>query len=86
MKFSVLYVSCSSASFELDNHGPLPQANLMPTGGVSLENAKEWIKAGAVAIGTGGDLTAPAKTGDYDEVTRRAAQFVSLVKEAREGK
>jgi 2-dehydro-3-deoxyphosphogluconate aldolase/(4S)-4-hydroxy-2-oxoglutarate aldolase len=67
-------------------HGPLPQANLMPTGGVSLENAKEWIKAGAVAIGTGGDLTAPAKTGDYDEVTRRAAQFVSLVKEAREGK
>jgi 2-dehydro-3-deoxyphosphogluconate aldolase/(4S)-4-hydroxy-2-oxoglutarate aldolase len=67
-------------------HGPLPQANLMPTGGVSLENAKDWIKAGAVAIGTGGDLTAPAKTGDYDEVTRRAAQFVSLVKEAREGK
>jgi 2-dehydro-3-deoxyphosphogluconate aldolase/(4S)-4-hydroxy-2-oxoglutarate aldolase len=67
-------------------HGPLPQANLMPTGGVSLENAKDWIKAGAVAIGTGGDLTAPAKTGDYAEVTRRAKEFVRLVKEAREGK
>jgi 2-dehydro-3-deoxyphosphogluconate aldolase/(4S)-4-hydroxy-2-oxoglutarate aldolase len=58
----------------------------MPTGGVSLENAKDWIKAGAVAIGTGGDLTAPAKNGDYDEVIKRAKQFVSLVKEAREGK
>jgi 2-dehydro-3-deoxyphosphogluconate aldolase/(4S)-4-hydroxy-2-oxoglutarate aldolase len=67
-------------------HGPLPQANLMPTGGVSLENAKDWIKAGAVAIGTGGDLTAPAKTGDYAEVTRRAKEFVRLVHEAREGK
>lgn len=66
-------------------HGPLPQANLMPTGGVSIENAKEWIKAGAVAIGTGSDLTAPAKTGDYAEVTRRAKRFVSEVAEARKG-
>ena len=65
-------------------HGPLPQANLMPTGGVSLENAKEWIKAGAIAIGTGGQLTAPAKTGDYAEVTARAKRFVELVKEARD--
>lgn len=65
-------------------HGPLPQANLMPTGGVSLNNAKDWIKAGAVAIGTGGELTAPAKIGDYAEVSARAKRFVSLVKEARE--
>ncbi len=65
-------------------HGPLPQANLMPTGGVSLDNAKEWIKNGAVAIGIGGQLTAPAKRGDYPEVTRRAQEFVRLVSEARE--
>ena len=65
-------------------HGPLPQANLMPTGGVSLDNAKEWIKAGAIAIGTGGQLTAPAKTGDYEAVTQIASRFVALVKEARE--
>jgi 2-dehydro-3-deoxyphosphogluconate aldolase/(4S)-4-hydroxy-2-oxoglutarate aldolase len=76
---------CSPAYFKAV-HGPLPQANLMPTGGVSLENAQDWIKAGAVAIGTGGDLTAPAKTGDYAEVTRRAKEFVRLVKEARKGK
>lgn len=65
-------------------HGPLPQANLMPTGGVSLENAKDWIKSGAVAIGTGGQLTAPAKKGDYAGVTKIAAEFVRLVKEARD--
>lgn len=78
--------SNASPSYFKAVHGPLPQANLMPTGGVSLENAKDWIKAGAIAIGTGGDLTSPAKTGNYEEVTRRAETFVRLVKEAREGK
>ena len=46
--------------------GPLPQANVMPTGGVSLDNLKDWIKAGAVAVGIGSDLTKEAvKTGDF---------------------
>jgi 2-dehydro-3-deoxyphosphogluconate aldolase/(4S)-4-hydroxy-2-oxoglutarate aldolase len=63
--------------------GPLPQANLMPTGGVSLDNAAEWIKAGCVAIGVGGSLTAGAKTGDYQAVTGKAKQFVAAVREAR---
>ena len=77
--------SQASPSYFKAVHGPLPQANLMPTGGVSLSNAKEWIKAGAVAIGTGSDLTAPAKTGNYEEVTTKAAEFVRLVAEARRG-
>jgi len=63
--------------------GPLPQANFMPTGGVSLDNVKDWIKAGAVAVGTGGDLTRGAKTGDYKLVTQTAAKFVEAVKKAR---
>ena len=63
--------------------GPLPQANFMPTGGVSLDNVKDWIKAGAVAVGTGGDLTKGAKTGDYKLVTETAAKFVAAVKAAR---
>lgn len=63
--------------------GPVPQGNFMPTGGVNLENAAEWIKAGAVAIGTGGDLTKGAKTGDYGLVTETAKQFVEAVKKAR---
>lgn len=44
---------------------PVPQGNYMPTGGVNLSNVKDWIKAGAIAVGTGGDLTKGAKTGDY---------------------
>jgi len=63
--------------------GPLPQANFMPTGGVSLDNVKDWIKAGAVAVGTGGDLTRGAKTGDYKLVTETAVKFVEAVKKAR---
>ncbi|MBC8062815.1 MAG: bifunctional 4-hydroxy-2-oxoglutarate aldolase/2-dehydro-3-deoxy-phosphogluconate aldolase [Clostridiaceae bacterium] len=64
--------------------GPLPQANFMPTGGVSLDNVKDWIKAGAVAVGTGGDLTKGAKDGNYELVTETAAKFVEAVKKARE--
>lgn len=63
--------------------GPLPQANFMPTGGVNLDNIKDWVKAGAVAVGTGGDLTKGAKTGDYKLVTETAAKFVEAVKNAR---
>lgn len=63
--------------------GPLPQANFMPTGGVSLDNIKDWIKAGAIAVGTGGDLTKGAKSGDYEAVTETAAKFVAEVKKAR---
>lgn len=64
--------------------GPLPQANFMPTGGVSLDNVKDWIKAGAVAVGTGGDLTKGAKDGNYALVTETAAKFVEAVRKARE--
>jgi 2-dehydro-3-deoxyphosphogluconate aldolase/(4S)-4-hydroxy-2-oxoglutarate aldolase len=63
--------------------GPLPQASLMPTGGVTLDNVAEWIKAGSVAVGVGGNLTAGAKTGDFATITRLAQQFVEKIKEAR---
>jgi 2-dehydro-3-deoxyphosphogluconate aldolase/(4S)-4-hydroxy-2-oxoglutarate aldolase len=63
--------------------GPLPQAALMPTGGVGLENVAEWIKAGCVAVGVGGNLTAGAKTGDYDSIARIAAEFIAKIREAR---
>ena len=63
--------------------GPLPQANFMPTGGVNLENIKDWVKAGAVAVGTGSDLTKGAKSGDYNLVTETAAKFVEELRKAR---
>ena len=64
-------------------HGPIPQAPLMPTGGVAADNVKEWFAAGAVALGVGGSLTAGAKTGDYAAVTAAAKLFVAKIREAR---
>jgi 2-dehydro-3-deoxyphosphogluconate aldolase/(4S)-4-hydroxy-2-oxoglutarate aldolase len=64
--------------------GPLPQAPLMPTGGVDLSNVAEWIKAGAVAVGTGSSLTGPAKAGDFAAVTRTAREFIEKIREARQ--
>ena len=63
--------------------GPVPQAKMMPTGGVDLSNVGEWIKAGAVAVGAGGSLTKGAKTGDYKAITETAKEFIAKVKEAR---
>ncbi|SFE21562.1 2-dehydro-3-deoxyphosphogluconate aldolase / (4S)-4-hydroxy-2-oxoglutarate aldolase [Lentibacillus persicus] len=68
-------------SFIKDIHGPLPHINMMPTGGVSLENAKEWLEAGAVMLGVGGEITKPAKKGNYDKVTNLAEKFQNMVKE-----
>ena len=64
-------------------HGPIPQAELMPTGGVSVDNAAEWIRAGAVAVGAGGSLTAGAKTGDYGKITETARRFIEEIQAAR---
>jgi len=64
--------------------GPMPQLRMMPTGGVSVENAGEWIRAGAVAVGVGGALTAGAKKGDYASITEIGRQLVAEVKKARE--
>lgn len=64
-------------------HGPIPQAKMMPTGGVSAENAGEWIKAGAVAVGAGSDLTKGAKTGDFDSIVSIGRQMIEAVRLAR---
>jgi 2-dehydro-3-deoxyphosphogluconate aldolase/(4S)-4-hydroxy-2-oxoglutarate aldolase len=64
--------------------GPMPQANIMPTGGVNLDNLGEWVKAGAIAVGIGSDLTAEAvKTGDYTHIARKSAQYVEAYKAAK---
>lgn len=63
--------------------GPIPQAQLMPTGGVNIDNVDQWIKSGAVAVGAGSSLVGPAKVGDYAEVTRLAKDFVNKISETR---
>lgn len=63
--------------------GPLPQAPLMPTGGVSLDNVAEWIKVGCIAVGVGGNLTGGAKTGDYQSITDIGKAFIEKIRQAR---
>ena len=64
-------------------HGPVPQAKIMPTGGVSLDNVDQWFKNGVVAVGAGTCLTGGAKTGDYALITKTAKEFVEKIKAAR---
>jgi 2-dehydro-3-deoxyphosphogluconate aldolase / (4S)-4-hydroxy-2-oxoglutarate aldolase len=58
---------------------PLPQIELLPTGGVNLNTAADFIKAGAFALGVGADLV----TGDAASITEKARQYVAVVAAAR---
>lgn len=64
---------------------PLPQIELVPTGGVSLKTAADFIKAGASALGVGADLVdiKAIREGQDKVITERARQFVEIVREAR---
>lgn len=62
---------------------PLPHINLMPTGGVSLENMATWFDAGVVAVGVGGNLLAPAAEGNFAKVTEIAKQYAEKLTEIR---
>ena len=65
---------------------PLPQIELVPTGGVSLKTAADFIKAGAMALGVGADLVDPKALRDGNEglITDRARQFIEIVRKARQ--
>ena len=60
---------------------PLPQIELVPTGGVSLENAADFIRAGAAALGVGADLV--DIKAESSLITERAKQFVEIVRQTR---
>ena len=64
---------------------PLPHIELVPTGGVSLKTAADFIKAGASALGVGADLVdlKAIRDGQTGVITERAKQFVQIVREAR---
>ena len=59
--------------------GPLPYAQIMPTGGVDVNNAAEWIKSGAVALGAGSSLTG----GDYETIVATAKEFIKNIRGSR---
>ena len=55
--------------------GPFPNLRAIPTGGVTTENARAFLEAGAVALGVGGALTGRVPQGSYDMVAKRTAEF-----------
>jgi 2-dehydro-3-deoxyphosphogluconate aldolase/(4S)-4-hydroxy-2-oxoglutarate aldolase len=65
--------------------GPFPQIEMIPTGGVNLETVGEFLKAGACAVGVGGELVDAKcmKEGRYDVIEERARQFVAAIAKAR---
>ena len=77
--------SVGGASYIKNLLGPLPHVKIIPTGGVSLKTAADFIRAGARALGVGTDLVdvKAIRAGDAHIVTERARQFVEIVREAR---
>ena len=71
--------------FIKDVRAPLPQVKLMPTGGVTLDNAGDWIRAGAVAVGVGSALVdaKAIESGRFDVITANARRVVESVAAAR---
>jgi len=65
---------------------PLPNIPMIPTGGVNLQTAADFIRAGAAALGIGGELVSAAalKSGDTRSITEAARQYVQIVREARQ--
>jgi 2-dehydro-3-deoxyphosphogluconate aldolase/(4S)-4-hydroxy-2-oxoglutarate aldolase len=68
-----------------DVRAPLPQVKLMPTGGVTVENAGDWIKAGAVAVGVGSSLldTKAIADGKFGVLRELAERMVANVRKAK---
>jgi 2-dehydro-3-deoxyphosphogluconate aldolase/(4S)-4-hydroxy-2-oxoglutarate aldolase len=68
--------------------GPLPQVLMIPTGGVNLNTAAEFLQAGASALGIGGELVSMAalRSGNTQEITASAKRYVDIVQEVRHSK
>jgi 2-dehydro-3-deoxyphosphogluconate aldolase/(4S)-4-hydroxy-2-oxoglutarate aldolase len=66
--------------------GPLPQIPMVPTGGVNLDTAADFICAGAAALGVGGELVSALamKSGNFAEISENAKKYVAAVRVARQ--
>ena len=78
--------SLGGASYIKSLKAPLPQIEMIPTGGVSLSNVADFIKAGSSAVGVGGELVdlKALKDDNADLITQKAREFVEKVKFARQ--
>lgn len=60
-------------------HGPIPYVNIMPTGGVSLDNLEEWFAAGVYSVGAGSNLV----KGSKEEIKEKSKAYLEKIKEVR---
>lgn len=83
----VFPADCVGPAFFKALRGPLPQVRLMPTGGVDLQTAADFLRAGACCLGVGGQLVEPkaVAAGDFARIGELARQYVALVKQVRQG-
>lgn len=71
------------ASFIKDIKGPIPNVELMPSGGVNLENISEWIEKGSFAVGIGSDLTKGFNGNNYEVISEKAKAYVDAYRNRR---
>lgn len=83
--FKVFPASRLGAAYLKDLRGPFPGIKLLPTGGIDVSNAAEYIKAGAMALGVGGKLVdkTAIKAGNWQALTDTARELMRVVNEAR---
>lgn len=68
------------AGFIKDIKGPVPNVELMPSGGVNLDNVSDWIEKGSFAVGIGGDLTKEFTGNNYEAISEKAQKYVEAVR------
>ncbi|MCJ1764803.1 bifunctional 2-keto-4-hydroxyglutarate aldolase/2-keto-3-deoxy-6-phosphogluconate aldolase [Mammaliicoccus sciuri] len=68
------------AGFIKDIKGPVPNVELMPSGGVNLDNVSDWIEKGSFAVGIGGDLTKKFTGNNYEVISEKAQKYVEAVR------
>ncbi len=68
------------AGFIKDIKGPVPNVELMPSGGVNLDNVSDWIETGSFAVGIGGDLTKEFTGNNYEVISEKAQKYVEAVR------
>jgi 2-dehydro-3-deoxyphosphogluconate aldolase/(4S)-4-hydroxy-2-oxoglutarate aldolase len=79
--------SLGGPSYLKSLRGPFPDVAFMPTGGVSADNIKDWLAAGAVAVGAGSELCSSAAmaAGRWDDIEATARRFAAAYRAARDG-
>ncbi|MFD7036443.1 bifunctional 2-keto-4-hydroxyglutarate aldolase/2-keto-3-deoxy-6-phosphogluconate aldolase [Mammaliicoccus sciuri] len=68
------------AGFIKDIKSPVPNVELMPSGGVNLDNVSDWIEKGSFAVGIGGDLTKEFTGNNYEVISEKTQKYVEAVR------